>query len=49
MVKVKGMMDLRKYLDKSRNMMLVKLPAVTDSGRPLEGYSVPLVFYMYWN
>lgn len=42
-------MNLRKYLDKSRNMMLVTLPAVTNKGKSLKGFSVPLVFYMYWN
>jgi hypothetical protein len=42
-------MELRKYLDKSRNMMMVTVPAVRTDGRSLKGYSIPLVFYMYWN
>jgi hypothetical protein len=49
MVGEKQAMKLRKYLDKSRNMMLVTLPAVTSNGSPIKGYSIPLVFYMYWN
>jgi len=29
--------------------MMVTLPAVEADGRKLNGFSVPLVFYMYWN
>ena len=42
-------MKLRKYLDKSRNMMMVTVPAVHVNGKSIKGYSIPLVFYMYWN
>ncbi len=42
-------MKLRHYIEKSRNIILVTLPAVETNGRKLEGFSFPLVFYMYWN
>ena len=45
----RAMMKLRHYLDKSRSIMLATLPAVEANGRKMNGYSVPLVFYMYWN
>lgn len=42
-------MKLRHYLEKSRNITLVTLPAININGKCIKGYSVPLVFYMYWN
>jgi len=45
----KAMMKLRKYLDKSRDITLVTLPAIENNGKSIKGYSIPLVFYMYWN
>ncbi len=29
--------------------MMVSLPAMHTNGKAMKGYSIPLVFYMYWN